>query len=204
MRALAAIRIAGGRAEIFPQFFPIPDAVGDFLRQRESKLMREHADLAAMVSFVSKHVAEHLRADRPRLGPAIAVKLFDTAAAAERFGEHLRAASGAIRQCRAGLLLGAMRTVKLRRNFQLRSGKPDPLGADIVDVSEDRGDGANFSGRFGLPGGGVEMFDQNLVDAIVDGEDLRRGAAKLRVNRLGLNFPFTRGHGSQLLELRFL
>src|SRR5438046_1320777 len=86
---------AASRAEIFPQLFPIPDAVGRLVAQWKSELMRQHADLAAMVSFVSEHVAEHFRADGPRLGPAVPVEFFDAAATAERFGEHFRAASGA-------------------------------------------------------------------------------------------------------------
>jgi hypothetical protein len=61
--------------------------------------MREHADLTAMVSFVSKHVAEHFYAYRPRPRPAVAVKIFDAARTiAERVNEHLGAACGALGQ----------------------------------------------------------------------------------------------------------
>jgi hypothetical protein len=61
--------------------------------------MREHTDLPAMVGFVSKHVAEHFQAYRPRPRPAVAVKLFDAARTiAERLIEHLGAASGALGQ----------------------------------------------------------------------------------------------------------
>ena len=81
--------------------------------------MREHAHLPAMVGFVREHVAQHLRADRPGLRPAVSEKLLDAGlifrltTTAERFGEHLRAASGAFGQSRAGLLLGARRAVEL-------------------------------------------------------------------------------------------
>jgi hypothetical protein len=58
--------------------------------------MGEHADLTAMVGFVSEHVAEHLRADRPGLGPAVSAKLLDAAIVSVKgFGEHLLAEGGA-------------------------------------------------------------------------------------------------------------
>ena len=48
--------------------------------------MREHTHLPAMVSLVSKHVAEHFRANRPRPTPAVSAKLLDAALTiAERF-----------------------------------------------------------------------------------------------------------------------
>jgi hypothetical protein len=42
-------------------------------------MVREHTYLPSMVGFVSKHVAEHLRANRPRLSPAVSVKLLNAA-----------------------------------------------------------------------------------------------------------------------------
>src|SRR5271168_4500220 len=158
--------------------------------------MREHTHLPAMVGFVRKHVAQHFRAGRPRPSPAVSAKLLNAAPTAERFSEHLRAASGALRQSRAGLPLRAMRAVELSRNLQVRRRKPDPLGSDIVHMREDCRDGADVAGRFGSPRGSVKMFDQNLVDAIVGGKDLRCGPAKLRVNLV-----LTRGHASLLLGL---
>jgi hypothetical protein len=161
--------------------------------------MCEHEHLPAMVGFVSKHVAEHLRANWPRLSPAVSAKLLDAAPrTAERFSEHLGAASGALGQSRTGLLRRAVRAVELWWNLQVRSGKPDPLGADIVHVGEDRSNVSCLAGRFGWrfcsPRGRVKMLDKNLVHAIVGGKDLDCGAAELSVN-LGL----TRGHGSYSL-----
>ena len=116
--------------------------------------MREHAHLTSMVGFVRNHVAQHFHADRPRLGPAVSVKLFDAApSTAESFRQHFRAANGALGQCRAGLLRRAVRAAELPWNFQVRSCKPDPLGADVVHVREDCGNGASFAGRFSCPGG---------------------------------------------------
>jgi len=165
--------------------------------------MREHTHLPAMVGFVSKHVAQHFHANRPRPSPAVSAKLLDAApTTAERFSEHLRAASGALGQSRTGLLRRAVRAVELSWSLQVRSCKPDPLGADIVHVREDRRNGADlaFAGRFGcrrfgFPGGRVKMFDKNLVHAIVGEKDpggkvLDCGSAELRVNLV-----LTRGHG---------
>ena len=200
-----SLRIVAGaatRPALFPQLFPILDPLRHLVRQRESELMREHAHLPAMVGFVRKHVAQHFQANRPRPSPAVSAKLLDAAPiTAERFSEHLGAASSALGQSRAGLLRRAVRAVELSWNLQVRSCKPDPLGADIVHVREDRRNGAGLAGRFGSPGGGVKIFDKNLVHAIVGCKDLDCGSAKLSVN-LGLTIDvLTRGHGSLLLDL---
>src|SRR6266571_1746651 len=198
-----SLRIVAGAARrpaLFPQLFPIPDPVR--VRQRESELMREHTHLPAMMGFVRKHVAQHFQANRPRPSPAVSAKLLDAApTTAERFSEHLRAASGALGQSRTGLLRRAVRAAELCWNLQMRSCKPDPLAADIVHVGEDRGNGACLAGRFGcrrfgFPGGRVKMFDKHLVHALIGGKDLDCGSAELSVN-LGLR----RGHGSLLLDL---
>jgi len=158
--------------------------------------MREHTHLSAMVGFVRKHVAQHFRANRPRPSPAVSAKLLHAAStAAERFSEHLRAASGALGQSHAGLLERAVRAVELSWNLQMLSCKPDPLAADIVHVREDRRNGAGLAGWFGSPGGRVKMFDKNLVHAIIGGKDLDCGSVELRVN-----LEWTRGHGSRLLR----
>jgi len=159
--------------------------------------MREHTHLPAMVGFVRKHVAQHFQANRPRPSPAVSAKLLDAAPrTAERFSEHLRAASGALSQSRTGLLPRAVRTVELPWNLQMGGCKPDPLGADIVHVRKDRRNGAGIAGRFGFPGGRVKMFDKNLVHAIIGGKDLDCDSAELSVNLV-----LTRGHGSLLLDL---
>jgi len=181
--------------------------------------MREHTHLSAMVGFVSKHVAQHFGANRPRPSPAISAKVLDAAyvfttalTTAKRFSEHLRAASGALGQSRTGLPRCAVRAVELWWKLQVRSCKPDPLAADIVHVREDRGDaagaGRNVAGlagrfdcrRFGTPGGRVKMFDEHLVHALIGGKDLDCGSAELSVNLLP-NPGLRRGHGSLLLDL---
>jgi hypothetical protein len=89
-----------------------------------------------------------------------------------------------------------MRAVELSWNLQVRSCKPDPLAPDIVHVREDGRNGAGLAGRVGSPGGGVKMFDKNLVHAIIGGKDLDCGPADL-----SLNLVLTRGHRSLLLDL---
>jgi len=154
--------------------------------------MREHTHLAAVVSFVSHHVAQHFRAHRPWLGPAVPVKLLDAAlATAERLRQHFHTSSGAFGQARTGLLWRAVRAVELCRNLQLRSGKPDPLTAHIVYVRENRRNGPRLAGWFGSPRSRVQMFNQHLVHAIIGGKSLRRCSA-----RLGLNLGWTLAHGS--------
>jgi hypothetical protein len=159
--------------------------------------MREHTHLPAMVGFVREHVAQHFQANRPRPRPAVSAKLLDVApTTAERFGEHLRAASGAPGQSRTGLLRRAVRAVELWWNLQVRSCKPDPLGADIVHVREDRRNGTGLAGRFGSPGSRVKVFDLDLVHAIVGGKNPDCGSPELSVNLV-----LTCGHGSLLLHL---
>jgi hypothetical protein len=162
--------------------------------------MRKHTHLPAMVGFVRKHVAQHFDAGRPRLSPAVSAKLLDAApATVERLFKHLRATGGALGQFRTGLLRRAVRAVQLWWNLQVRSGKPDPLRADIVHVCEDGRNGAGLAGRFGSPSGRVKMFDQHLVHAIVGSKDPDRGSAEL-----SLNLVLTRGHGSLFLDLIIL
>jgi hypothetical protein len=179
--------------------------------------MREHANLAAMMGFVRKHVAQHFRADRPRPSPAVSEKFLDAAdtiltvcTTAKRFSKHLRAASGALGQPRTGLPWRAVRAVELPWNFQVRSGKPDPLGADIVHVREDCRDGASFAERLGFPCGRVKVLDENLIDAVVCGKNPDCGSGEWSVNSvlrgnlvlsLALSLALTRSHGSLLLSL---
>jgi hypothetical protein len=67
---------------------------------------------------VRKHVAQHFQANRPRPSPAVSAKLLDAAPiTAEGFGEHLRAASGALCQSCTGLLWRTVRAVELRWNL---------------------------------------------------------------------------------------
>ena len=165
--------------------------------------MREHTHLSAMVGLVREHVAQHFRANRPRLSPAVPEKLVDAATAPERFGKHLFTASGALRQSRAGLLRRAARTVKLSRNLQVRGGKPHPLGADIVHVRKDRRDGACLALWLGFPRDRIQMFDKHLIDALIRGKDPHRGSAQFcalsRLNLSRVNRMLTRTHGCHSL-----
>ncbi len=160
--------------------------------------MRKHTHLSTMVGLVRNHVAKHFDSNRPRRTPAVSAKLRDAApnSAAERFSQHLRAAGRALGQSRTRLLRRAMSAVELWWDLQVRSSKPDPLAADIVHVGKDRRNTAGVARRFSSPGRRVEMFDEDLVDAIVGSKDLDCGLAEFRVH-LGL----TCSHGSLLLDL---
>ncbi len=161
--------------------------------------MREHTDLPAMMGFVREHVAEHFHADRPRRSPSVSAKLLDAAATTtERLSEHLGAASGAPGQSLAGLLRRAVRAVELWRKLQVRSCQPDPLAANIVNVREDRRNGAPLPGRFGPPGVRVKMSDKKLVHTIIGGKDLGCGPAELIVKLV-----LKRGHGSLLFASQY-
>ncbi len=165
--------------------------------------MREHAHLPAMVGFVSDHVAKHFRANRPRLGPAVPAKLLDAPrTTAERFREHLRATSGALGQSRSGLLRSAAHAIELPWNLQVRSRKPDPFGADIMYMREDRGNIAHliFAGRLRPPGARVKMFDKHLVDAIVDEKNLGGRNPGCASVGLSVNLGLARAHGFLLLD----
>ena len=157
--------------------------------------MREHTRLPTMMGLVRKHVAQHLRANRPRPSPSVSAKLLNAVLTTERCREHLHTASGALGQSYTSLPRRAAHTIELPWNLQVGSGKPDPLAADVVHVREDRRNGANAAGRLGFPDGWLKMFDQNLVDAVVREKDLDSGPAELSVN-----LELTPDHGSMLLD----
>lgn len=144
--------------------------------------MREHAHLPAVVGFMRDHVAKHFRANRPGTSPAVSSKLSDAAGIAKCFGEHLGATGSTPGEPRSSLLRRAPGTVQLGWNLQVRSRQPDPFCADVVHVRKDRCDSASLAGRFRCPGGRIQVFDQQLVHAIVGGKNPDRSAAELTGN----------------------
>ena len=162
--------------------------------------MREHANLSAMVGFVREHVAEHFHSNGPGLSPAVSAKFLDAAASTvERLSEQLGASSGALGQSSTCLLRRAVCAIELWWNPEMRNCKPDPLGADIVHVREDRRNVADFSGWFGSPDGGIKMFDEKLVHALIGGKGPNSGPTELSVN-----LWLTSGHCSRLLDLWYV
>ncbi len=140
--------------------------------------MRQQANLAAMMRLVRNHVANHFHANRPGPCPAISAELCDVACAAQRFRQHLAAASGAGGQSRARLSRRAARAIKLRWNLQMRRRKPHPLAANIVHVGKDRGYRADSARRLGSPRRRGKIFDEKLVHALISGKHLNRGPAE--------------------------
>lgn len=85
---------AGG--ELFPEFVPPPDAGPGGDREAVAELVGEHGDLAAVVSFVGKHVSEHGAAGGPSGRPSATREFCDATRgrSEERVGEHAQAERG--------------------------------------------------------------------------------------------------------------
>ena len=157
--------------------------------------MGEHAHLSAMVCFVSQHVAQHLRANRPGGSESVSPKHLDAATGtAECFSQHLGASLGTFSEGRARLLLSAMRAMELGWNSQVRGSEPDPLGANIVHMSKDGHNGAGLAGLSGVPRSGVKMLDEKLIHALVGGEHHDSNLSELR-GKPGEGLASRRGHG---------
>jgi hypothetical protein len=154
------------------------------MRQRKSKLMREHTNLSAMVSLMSNHVTQHLHANRPGLCPTISSKAIDTPTTPECLTKHLLTPNRALRQSRTRLILRTVRAIQQRRNLQVRSRKPHPLAANIVHMRKDRRNAPNLTGRLRPPRARVKMLDKTLVHSIISSKHLNRSPIKLSVNLL--------------------
>ena len=159
--------------------------------------MREHAHLPAMVGFVSKHVAQHFQANRPRPSPAVSAKLLDAAPTPPSASASISAQRAALSanparaccgvqcarlSCGGTFRCGAVSLTHLARTLCMCV----KIAAMVRTL---------LAGRFGSPGGRVKMFDENLVHAIIGGKDLDCGSAELSVNLV-----LTRGHCSLLLS----
>lgn len=136
-----------------------------------AELVGEHADLTAVVGLVGDHVAEHLGADGPRLSPSITTKGLGASFRIERFGEHRGTELCAYGERGAGLLRSAPGAVESRGRLEVRGGQADPFHPNVVHVGEDGRDGADLAGRPGGPDVRVEMLDEKLIEAVVDGKD---------------------------------
>jgi len=84
--------------------------------------------------------------------------------------------------------------VELIWNFQVRSGKSNPFGSNVVHMRKDCGDGADFAGWLSGSGGRVELFDEKLVHAFIGGKNLHGGFAELRLRwrRVGFHAEMKR------------
>src|SRR5712692_6153903 len=184
---------------LLPQLFPNPDPGGGLDRERESELMRQHAHLSAMMGLMRNHVRKHGGPWRPRPSPTVTAKvLHATFGAGEGVREHLVAACSALGQRRTGLFLRATRAVQPGRQLQMRSRKPQPLAANVVDVSKYCSNGASLAaGRFGSPRAGIEMLQQDLIYPVVDSKSLQQ-----RLTKVGRWHYSGAGHRTSLQEGR--
>ena len=160
--------------------------------------MRQHAYLAAMMGFMREHVGKHGGAPGPRSGPTVAAELLHTTVrAGEGFGEHLRGEPRAFRQRSACLALRAAGAIELSRQLEMRSGEPQPLATDVVDLGQDGSDRARVAARgLGVPGVGIEMLEDELVYVVADGVGLHQDVSnwtKASFNRCCIASPQSRG-----------
>jgi len=128
-----------------------------------------------MVGFVGDHVAQHLHANRPRRGPAISVKLLDTAIAASASPSISSQRSSRSRPCRTGLLRSALRAVELCWNLEMRGCSLTTWREHCAWCVKIRHNGAGVAGRFGcrisrqfrLSRQQGQMLDNDLIHAII-------------------------------------
>lgn len=147
-----------------------------------AELMREHADLAAMMGFVRDHVQDHGGTRGPGTRPAVAQELFDLWIGAEGFRKHLGAALGALGEGGPGLALRAASAIEFSGKPEMRSRKAQPFATDVVDMGKDGGDGAGTAGgRLGAPDAGIQVTEQELVDGLADGEVFDQDIAHLGI-----------------------
>src|SRR5579864_8036410 len=98
----------------------------------------------------------------------VGTKPLDTAVALQCATYHHTERQAALLNGAQGLRGGEAGAVELRGNIAAFGGGLQPHDANIVHVSDDRGDAASFAvWRLCLPGGGRQMVNQILIDAIV-------------------------------------
>src|SRR5215831_18428613 len=107
--------------------------------------MGQHADLSTMVGIMRDHVSEHCSARWPRPAPTVAMEEFDRPAWRERLPQHFRAIPSAARERDLHLASRAAPSVKLYRQLDMGSRKPQPLSASLMHVRKDRRDGADVA-----------------------------------------------------------
>jgi hypothetical protein len=160
---------------LLPEFVPPPDAAASGVGKRVAELVSEHEDLAAVMSFVSEHVAKHGGAGGPNGHDRIAEEFGDPAIGlrGERVGEHDKTGGGTFFVGGGGLRNCAAVGIERSGTFQMRRRILEPAETGVVEVGEDSGDGtaaAVFRGRrLGAPGAWIEMREEELVHGVVDG-----------------------------------
>ena len=122
----------------------VPDSVGHVVRQAITQLVREHQDLPAMMCFVREHISEHDGIGRPRRRPTPALKLPDPpcGVAGQSVRQHAQALRPTFLVRGGGLLHRAAVGVEWCGALQVRRRILEPPASAIVQVREDRGDGA--------------------------------------------------------------
>ena len=126
-----------------------------------------------MVGLVRKHVGEHGGSGRPRASETVAREFGDLplGRCPQGIGEHAQAQLRALLMGGGSLLHCATVGVEPSGPPQVRSGVPKPRQPAVVQMGEDRGDGAARAalcfGHGQAPGAGVEVREQELIHRIV-------------------------------------
>jgi len=138
-----------------------------------------------MVGFMRKHVGEHGSASGPYSRPASAREFRDLALGfgGQSVGEHAETLRGAFSVRDGSLLHGAAVRIERGRTFQVRGGMLKPHETAVVQVDENRGDGAAivalYSRRLRAPRLGVEVREQELIHCVVDGVGFQEDVANV-------------------------
>ena len=74
--------------------------------------------------------------------------------------------------------MGASGAIEFRGKAEMWGSEAEPFATDVVQVGEDGGDGASAAGGWlGAPDAGIEIFEQELVDGVVNGEGFEEDGA---------------------------
>lgn len=143
--------------------------------------MRQHGQLAAVVSFMLNHVNRRSGAGRLEFAPTVAEEPVDTSVrSAQSFHAHLRGTLSALVEGCAGLRRHRAGAVLAGMELELGRGKSQPLQADVKYLSEDSRNGAPIEdGRLCIPGAGSQMIQDHLVYPFIDGIDLKQYVSKI-------------------------
>ena len=126
-----------------------------------------------MMRFVRENVREHGRARRPLRRPTAAREFCDAPFRIVRQSifQHTQTLSRTFLVRCGGLPDRAAGGVERRRTLKVRRRVPDPRKTAVVQVRENRGDGAAvsfFSGRLRPPGARIEAGEDKLIYRVVD------------------------------------
>ena len=154
---------------LFKESLPTPHGGHGFHRQWKAQLMRQHANLSAMMRVMRDHVGDHGNTRRPGLRPSVALEVLDLPLRTQGFTDHLSTKPRAPGERKACLPRCASAAVELRRKRKMGCGEPQPLAADVLHVSKYCRDRAGTAARrLRPPGSRIKFLQDDLVHPVVD------------------------------------